>query len=400
MKKTALILLMLSVALLSSCGSNPVETTAAVTEETTVTEDNGNSETGETAETSAPADTANEDNVSSISTDNAAELGETIEVEEGSLESLIGKTLGDLEDEYGITFDYAGQYSISHCYYDNSGTLGYMPFVNYMLDDYRVSTVTGAFLGENGSFRGIKAGMSYNEIAEQIAPADLPKPDNAMDGAFCTVFETDGYKVIVEWGEEWNEDMPSDFIVVCRTDYMLSQAELDAYEAQQALLYTENDINPTFDNIIGRRLNYVGEHFGVEFGYLGQFSFIYDYNEFAEDFPYLPITAFDFFEEENPKIIGAALGRGGNFRGITAGMTYEEMTEHISTDILGRPSFDEENGGFTLTAEIDDYILYIDWGESYFGDDEPCAFVAAYDKSYPMSENDGAIYEGAATAAG
>lgn len=392
MKKTALILLMLFVALVSSCGGSPADTTAetekAAETTTAVTENTVSEETTVTTNTEE-----------AVSTETIG-TSEGVDTDEIPFESLIGKTLGDLEDEYGITFDYAGQYSISHCYYDNSGNFGYMPFVNYMLDDYRVSTVTGAFLGENVSFRGIKSGMSYNEIAEQIAPASLPKPDNAMDGTYCTVFETDGYKVIVEWGEEWDEDMPSDFIVVCRTDYMLSQAELDAYNAQEALKYTAADTEPTFDNIIGRRLNYAGEHFGVEFGYLGQFSFIYDYNEFAEDFPYLPITAFDFFEDENPKIIGAALGKGGNFKGIEAGMTYEEMTEHISADILGRPSFDEESGGFTLTAEVDNYVLYIDWGESYFGDDEPCIFVAAYDKSYPMSEEDGAIYEATMTAVG
>ena len=392
MKKTALILLMLFVALVSSCGGSPADTTAetekAAETTTAVTENTVSEETTVTTNTEE-----------AVSTETIG-TSEGVDTDEIPFESLIGKTLGDLEGEYGITFDYAGQYSISHCYYDNSGNFGYMPFVNYMLDDYRVSTVTGAFLGENVSFRGIKSGMSYNEIAEQIAPASLPKPDNAMDGTFCTVFETDGYKVIVEWGEEWDENMSSDFIVVCRTDYMLSQAELDAYNAQEALKYTAADTEPTFDNIIGRRLNYAGEHFGVEFGYLGQFSFIYDYNDFDGDFPYLPITAFDFFEDENPKIIGAALGKGGNFKGIEAGMTYEEMTKHISADILGRPSFDEESGGFTLTAEVDNYVLYIDWGESYFGDDEPCIFVAAYDKSYPMSEEDGAIYEATMTAVG
>ena len=154
--------------------------------------------------------------------------------------------------------------------------------------------------------------------------------------------------------------------------YSISEAELAAFNAQQALLYTDADSQPTFENIVGRRLNYVGEHFGTEFSYLGQFSFIYDYNDFSEDFPYLPITAFDFFEDENPKIIGAALGKGGSFMGITPGMTYNEMTEYISSDILGRPSFDEESGGFNLSAEVGGYILYIDWGESYFGDDEPC----------------------------
>lgn len=395
MKKTALILLMLFVALVSSCSGNPEETTAEISAETTVATDIGISET---TETSAVTNT-DDDTTSSVSSDNN-EIIEPVEAEEGSLESLIGKTLGDIEDQYGITFDYAGQYSISHCYYDNSGNFGYMPFVNFMLDDYRVSTVFGAVIGESGSFRGIKPGMSYNEIAELIAPIELFRPDNEMDGIYCTVFETDGYKVIVNWGEEWDENMPSDSIVVCRTDYELSQAELDAYNAQEALKYTAADTEPTFDNIIGRRLNYAGEHFGVEFGYLGQFSFIYDYNDFDGDFPYLPITAFDFFEDENPKIIGAALGKGGNFKGIEAGMTYEEMTKHISADILGRPSFDEESGGFTLTAEVDNYVLYIDWGESYFGDDEPCIFVAAYDKSYPMSEEDGAIYEGTSTVAG
>ena len=86
--------------------------------------------------------------------------------------------------------------------------------------------------------------------------------------------------------------------------------------------------------------------------------------------------------------------------GITPGMTYNEMTEYISSDILGRPSFDEESGGFNLSAEVGGYILYIDWGESYFGDDEPCIYVAAYDKNYPMSEEDGAIYEGISTVVG
>lgn len=396
MKKIALTLLTLSIVLLSSCGSTPAETTAEVTAETTsATEIN----TPETAETSASANASDEVTTSLISTDNTAEPVETGEEGIVTLESLIGRTLGDIEDEYGIIFEYAGQYSISHCYYDASGAFGYAPFVSFMLDDYRVSTVTGAFLGENVSFHGIKAGMSYNEIAELAVSSELSKPDNFMDGTYRTVFEIDGYKVIIEWGEEWDENMPSDSIVVCRTDYLLSQAELDAYDAQQALMYTDDDINPTFDNIMGRRLNYVGEHFCVEFGYLGQFSFIYDYNDFSEDFPYLPVTAFDFFSDENPKIIGAALGKGGNFRGITAGMTYEEMTEHISADILGRPSFDEE-GSFSLKAEIDDYILYIDWGESYFGDDQPCTFVAAYDKNYPMAEQDGAIYEASSTVVG
>lgn len=396
MKKIALTLFTLSIVLLSSCGSTPAETTVEVTAETTsATEIN----TPETAETSASANASDEVTTSLISTDNTAEPVETGEEGIVTLESLIGRTLGDLEDEYGIIFEYAGQYSISHCYYDASGAFGYVPFVSFMLDDYRVSTVTGAFLGENVSFHGIKAGMSYNEIAELAVSSELSKPDNFMDGTYRTVFEIDGYKVIIEWGEEWDENMPSDSIVVCRTDYLLSQAELDAYDAQQALMYTDDDINPTFDNIMGRRLNYVGEHFCVEFGYLGQFSFIYDYNDFSEDFPYLPVTAFDFFSDENPKIIGAALGKGGNFRGITAGMAYEEMTEHISADILGRPSFDEE-GSFSLKAEIDDYILYIDWGESYFGDDQPCTFVAAYDKNYPMAEQDGAIYEASSTVVG
>lgn len=393
MKKIVLTLLMLSVALLSSCGNKPADTT---TETEKVTETSGET----TAETTASAadNTENEETTASSSSEKNAET-EPVEADEPSLESIIGKTLGDLEDEYGITFGYAGQYSISHCYMDESGSFGFAPMVSLPLDDYRISTVTGAILLDNGSFRGIKAGMSYNEIVENTS-YEFSTPDNVMDGIYCAVIEDGSYKILIEWGEEWNENMPAQLIAVCSMDYVLSEAELDAFNEQQSLMYTDDDIFPTFENIVGRRLNYVGEHFCTEFSYLGQFSFIYDYNDFSEDFPYLPITAFDFFDDENPKIIGAALGKGGSFMGITPGMTYNEMTEYISSDILGRPSFDEESGGFNLSAEVGDYILYIDWGESYFGDDEPCIYVAAYEKDYPMSEEDGAIYEGLSIAVG
>lgn len=392
MKKIALTLLMLSAALLSSCGGKPSDTTAGTEK---ATEASAETTEGTTAST---ADSVEKEETTASSSEKNAET-EPVEADELSVESIIGKTLGDLEDEYGITFDYAGQYSISHCYNDESGTLGYAPLVSFMLDDYRISTVTGAILLDNGSFRGIEAGMSYNEIVENTA-YELSTPDNVMDGIYCAVIEDGSYKILIEWGEEWNENAPAQLIAVCSMDYSISEAELAAFNAQQALLYTDADSQPTFENIVGRRLNYVGEHFGTEFSYLGQFSFIYDYNDFSEDFPYLPITAFDFFEDENPKIIGAALGKGGSFMGITPGMTYNEMTEYISSDILGRPSFDEESGGFNLSAEVGGYILYIDWGESYFGDDEPCIYVAAYDKNYPMSEEDGAIYEGISTVVG
>lgn len=388
MKKIALTLLTLSIVLLSSCGSTPADTTAV---------------------TEKPSDTSSDsvvDNEEAVISDDFDDM-DIIDMEEIDFpesdeivfDNLTGKTLGELEDEYDITFDYIGQFSVSHCYADSDCFLGYAPLVSYKLDDYRVSTVTGAIL-EGGSFRGIRSGMSYNEIAGILDSAEVAKPvPSEMDDVYRTIFEVDGYRVIIEWYDEYNDDLASELIIVCRPDYVPTDAESKALEAQEGLLYTDADIHPTFDNIIGRRLNYVGEHFFVEFGYLGQLSFIYDYNDFSEDFPYLPITAFDFFMEENPKIIGAALGKGGNFRGITAGMTYEEMTEHISADILGRPSFDEE-GSFSLKAEIDDYILSIDWGESYFGDDQPCIFVAAYDKNYPMAEQDGAIYEATSTAVG
>lgn len=334
------------------------------------------------------------DNATETEVPEVTEETEAQEEDELTLESLVGKSLGELESEYDLEFEYLGQYSVSHAYEDAYNNFDFLPLVNFRLDDYRISTVFGAVLGYHGSFRGIEVGMSYNEIAELVAPVVIGKPDNVMDGIYCTVFELDEYKVMVEWGEKYeNDDQPSGFIAVCHTNYTPTAEEIAAASNIEIEFEAAPLEELTVDDLVGKRLNDVASAYDTEFGYMGQFSFIYDYNDFTGSFPYLPMTAFDFFEEENPKIIGAAVNKGGNFMGAEPGMSYNEIIECIPAETLGRPSFNDEVGGFNLTAEVEDYILYIDWGESYFDDDQPCIFIAVYEKDFPIVEEDAAMYE-------
>ena len=375
MKKTIALISALSLLAVSSCGSTASqgETSATGTGLEVIIQ---TSDDTETSEEEAPEET------------------EAPEEDELTLESIIGKSLGELENEYDLEFEYLGQYSVSHIYEEAYNNFDFLPLVSFKLDDYSISTVFGASLGYHGSFRGIEAGMSYNELSEVVAHVEIAKPDNVMNGIYTSVFELDEYKVIVEWGENYeNDDQPSGFILVCLSNYSPTAEELAAASNIEIEFEPAPLESLTVDDLVGKRLNDIASAYDTEFGYYGQFSFIYDYNDFTGSFPYLPVTAFDFFEDENPEIIGAAINKGGNFMGAEPGMSYNEIIEHISAEALGRPSFDDEAGGFNITAEVGEYMLYIDWGETYFDDDQPCIYMAVYQKDYPIAEEDGAIYE-------
>ena len=259
MKKTIALIAALSLLAVSSCGSTASQGEASATG-TGLEVIIETSDDTETSEEEAPEET------------------EAPEEDELTLESIIGKSLGELENEYDLEFEYLGQYSVSHIYEEAYNNFDFLPLVSFKLDDYSISTVFGASLGYHGSFRGIEAGMSYNELSEVIAPVEIAKPDNVMNGIYTSVFELDEYKVIVEWGENYeNDDQPSGFILVCLSNYSPTAEELAAASNIEIEFEPAPLESLTVDDLVGKRLNDIASAYNTEFGYMGQFSFIYDF---------------------------------------------------------------------------------------------------------------------------